>query len=65
MSKEEEESKTVYEIKYKINLVGIIDEHVIKDSNKKKVIMNRGTSFFETCCEYANNEMDIFETKNI
>ena len=52
----------MYKIAYKINILPMIDEHVVEDQYGNKDIINQGYSFFERCIE--SDELDIFDVVN-
>ena len=48
-----------YKIRYTINCLPIIDEHIIEDENGKTIIINKGHSFIEACCDL--DDLSVFE----
>lgn len=56
------DSTKVFKINYKINILPMVDEHVIEDENGNNVIYNGGYSFLETCMK--SDQLDIFDVEN-
>ena len=58
----EENVDKLFKVSYKINILPMIDEHVIVDENGQNQFVNEGCGFFNKCIE--SEELKIFNVEN-
>lgn len=56
------DNKKVYKIRYQINMIPMLDEHVTTDQDGNKVIANRQMGFIDSCID--SDQLDIFAVEN-
>ena len=57
------DSSKFYKVSYSLNMLSVIGEYIIIDSDGQKRYENKGINLIEAC--YEGEELDVFECQSI